>query len=363
MEGPNILFGVSKNKTQEDNGQLTNGKRGSFLITFSLGNANATCNKRSNEPNQQNSPSSSSCPVMASMAQFCYILGPSNFRQKYSSFRSCFQNPIYRKNALSSINLTFHAKPPSVSSSIVCSAANKPSSSSEVSSSSKIRSEVLSPFRSVRMFFYLAFIASGALGGLIALTQLIAALNNPARSSEVPDILTSLGIDIGAASFFAFLYFRENTAKNAQLARLSREESLSNLKLRVDQNKNISVGSLRGIARIVVCAGPASFIIESFKFSEPFTESLLERGVLVVPFATDGNSPSLDFDDSEDMKEITSKRKRLWQLTPVYVSEWTEWLDEQKKLAVIYLCAWMVVCVEVALVILLGMLLLLSCHL
>ncbi|XP_022758573.1 protein LOW PSII ACCUMULATION 1, chloroplastic isoform X1 [Durio zibethinus] len=333
MEGPNILFGVSKNKTQEDNGQLTNGKRGSFLITFSLGNANATCNKRSNEPNQQNSPSSSSCPVMASMAQFCYILGPSNFRQKYSSFRSCFQNPIYRKNALSSINLTFHAKPPSVSSSIVCSAANKPSSSSEVSSSSKIRSEVLSPFRSVRMFFYLAFIASGALGGLIALTQLIAALNNPARSSEVPDILTSLGIDIGAASFFAFLYFRENTAKNAQLARLSREESLSNLKLRVDQNKNISVGSLRGIARIVVCAGPASFIIESFKFSEPFTESLLERGVLVVPFATDGNSPSLDFDDSEDMKEITSKRKRLWQLTPVYVSEWTEWLDEQKKLA------------------------------
>ena len=48
------------------------------------------------------------------------------------------------------------------------------------------------------MFFYIAFIASGALGGLIAFTQLIAALNNPARSSEVPDILTNLGIDIGA---------------------------------------------------------------------------------------------------------------------------------------------------------------------
>ncbi|XP_007050080.2 PREDICTED: protein LOW PSII ACCUMULATION 1, chloroplastic [Theobroma cacao] len=270
---------------------------------------------------------------MASMAQFCYILGPSNLKQKYSSSRFGFENPIYRKNALSSIDLKFHAKPSSVSSSVVCSAANKPSSSSEISSAAKIRSEVLSPFRSVRMFFYLAFIASGALGGLIAFTQLIAALTNPARSSEVPDLLTSLGIDVAAVSIFAFLYFRENTAKNAQIARLSREESLSNLKLRVDQNKIISVSSLRGIARLVICAGPASFILESFKSSEPFTEGLLQRGVLVIPFATDGNSLSLDFDDSEDMKEITTKRKRLWQLTPVYVSEWSEWLDEQKKLA------------------------------
>ncbi|WRX09800.1 Protein LOW PSII ACCUMULATION 1-like - like 1 [Theobroma cacao] len=287
---------------------------------------------------------------MASMAQFCYILGPSNLKQKYSSSRFGFENPIYRKNALSSIDLKFHAKPSSVSSSVVCSAANKPSSSSEIrqpvfssvinlmsqssnglfiilfvlSSAAKIRSEVLSPFRSVRMFFYLAFIASGALGGLIAFTQLIAALTNPARSSEVPDLLTSLGIDIAAVSIFAFLYFRENTAKNAQIARLSREESLSNLKLRVDQNKIISVSSLRGIARLVICAGPASFILESFKSSEPFTEGLLQRGVLVIPFATDGNSLSLDFDDSEDMKEITTKRKRLWQLTPVYVSEWSE---------------------------------------
>ncbi|KAL4377140.1 hypothetical protein GQ457_02G004250 [Hibiscus cannabinus] len=168
-------------------------------------------------------------------------------------------------------------------------------------SDARIRSEVLSPFRSLRMFFYLAFIASGALGGLIATTQLIASLTNPARSSEVSDTLTSLGIDIGAVSIFAFLYFRENTAKNAQLARLSREESLSNLKLCVNENKIIP--------------------------------RLLEREVPVVHFATDGNSPSLDFDESEDMKEITAKRKRLWQLTPVYVSEWTEWLNEQKKLA------------------------------
>ncbi|KAK7345702.1 hypothetical protein VNO77_16312 [Canavalia gladiata] len=225
--------------------------------------------------------------------------------------------------------LSFSHHTPSFTT-LLCSASNKPSPSSEISSTAKIRSEVLSPFRSVRMFFYIAFVASGALGGFIAITQLIGALANSSRSSQVPDILKGLGIDIAAASLFAFLYFRENKAKNAQVARLSREESLSNLKLRVDEKKIIPVNSLRGIARLVICAGPASFVNESFKRSEPFTESLLDRGVLVVPFVTDGNSPSLEFEETE---ELATRRKRLWQLAPVYISEWSEWLDEQKKLA------------------------------
>ncbi|XP_065873812.1 protein LOW PSII ACCUMULATION 1, chloroplastic isoform X2 [Euphorbia lathyris] len=183
------------------------------------------------------------------------------------------------------------------------------------------------------MFFYLAFIASGGLGGLIATTRLIAALTNPARAPEVPEMLQGLGIDIGAVSLFAFLYYRENTAKNAQIARLSREETLANLKLRVNDTRTIPVNSLRGIARLVICAGPESYILESFRLSEPFTESLLDRGVLVVPFATDGNLPSFDFDESEEMKDLTTKKKRLWQLNPSIISDWSKWIDEQKKLA------------------------------
>lgn len=183
------------------------------------------------------------------------------------------------------------------------------------------------------MFFYLAFIASASLGGLIALTQLIGALANPSRAADVPEILKGLGIDLGAVSIFAFLYSRDNNAKNAQLARLAREESLSNLKVRIDDRKTIPVSSLRGFARLVILAGPGSFIEESFKRSDPFTEKLLERGVLVVPFATDGEFPKYEFGESEDSMELTSKRRRLWQLVPFSISEWTKWIDEQKKLA------------------------------
>ncbi|XP_010906935.1 protein LOW PSII ACCUMULATION 1, chloroplastic isoform X2 [Elaeis guineensis] len=181
------------------------------------------------------------------------------------------------------------------------------------------------------MFFYLAFVASGAIGGLISITQLIPALANSSRSAELPEILKGLGIDIGAVLFFAFLYTRENSAKNVQLAKLSREESLSKLKLRVDQNKIISVSDLRGVARLVILAGPASYIAESFRRSRPFSDSLLERGVLVVPFRTDASTPFQFEGNDEEM--IVDKKRRLWQLRPVYTSEWANWIDEQKKLA------------------------------
>ncbi|OIW18272.1 hypothetical protein TanjilG_10270 [Lupinus angustifolius] len=183
------------------------------------------------------------------------------------------------------------------------------------------------------MFFYIAFIASAGLGGLIATTQLIGALANSSRASEIPDTLKNLGIDFGAVSLFAFLYFQENKSKNAQVARLSREENLSNLKLRVDKKRIIPVSSFRGIARLVICAGPASYVTESFKLSEPLTESLLDRGVLVVPFVTDGNLPTLEFEESEELKPPGARRKRLWQLAPVFISEWSEWIDQQKKMA------------------------------
>ncbi|XP_010240110.1 protein LOW PSII ACCUMULATION 1, chloroplastic isoform X2 [Brachypodium distachyon] len=227
-----------------------------------------------------------------------------------------------------------------------CSAANKPSppppevsSNSSSNSMAKIRSEVLSPFRSVRMFFYLAFMASAGLGSLIALTQLVPALTNPARLAGAAETLRGLGIDVAAVAVFAFLYSRDRKASDAQVARLTREENLSRLKLRVGAGgRVVPLGELRGSARLVIVAGPAEFVEESFRRSKPFLKDLMDRGVLVLPFPTDGNTPALQFDGEAEEGEnegdgIGEKSKRLWQLTPVYTSEWAKWLEEQKKLA------------------------------
>ncbi|KAL8253043.1 hypothetical protein R6Q59_036736 [Mikania micrantha] len=274
---------------------------------------------------------------MSTVAQLAVVTtGCTNFRQTSKCLGFCFRidghvlTSVFTTTAINrTATLRNRAKGPLL---VTCSAA-KPSSSSDVSSSARIRSEVLTPFRSVRMFFYIAFIAQASLGGLIAITQLIGALANPSRADSVADIAKGLGIDIGAAALFAFLYYRENKIKNAQMAKLSREENLSNLKLRVDEKKIISVSDFRGLARLVILAGPSSFIKEAFELSEAFTEQLVERGVLVVPFCTDGNGPDFEFDETKEMKQFTNKRRRLWQLVPVLTPEWSQWLDEQKKLA------------------------------
>lgn len=224
-----------------------------------------------------------------------------------------------------------------------CSASpgNRPTSA-EITSAAKIRSEVLSPFRSVRMFFYLAFMASGGLGGLIALSRLVAALRNAPNAGSTPEILMGLGIDLAAVSLFAFLYTRDLKAQNIQLAKLSREETLANLKLEVDGKRVVSISQLRGFARLVIVAGPASFIEEAFKYSKPFTNDLLDRGVRVVYYATDGLVPrlqtsaadtSLNEVKDDEQLSLINKQKSLWQLTPIYTSEWSKWLNEQKSMA------------------------------
>jgi len=209
-----------------------------------------------------------------------------------------------------------------------------------------IRSEVLSPFRSVRMFFYLAFMASGTLGGLIALARLLPALSvsDPARAAGAADTLKGLGIDVAAVSLFAFLYSRESKAKDAQVARLAREERLSRLRLRVGagagaegagagSSRPFTLSELRGTARLVIVAGPAEFVAESFRRSQPFLRELAERAVLAVPFATDGNTPELQLDGGDgdddgvvdDDDDVARRSKRLWQLTPVYTTEWAQY--------------------------------------
>ncbi len=162
------------------------------------------------------------------------------------------------------------------------------------SSDAKIRSEVIAPFRSFRMFFYGAFIASGSIGGLIAVIRLIGALNH-APGAEAPiEIAKGLGIDLAAVIIFALLYQSDAKAREIALAKLSREEDLANLRLQLDNKKVVTLAQLRGISRIVILAGPGSYIEEALKQSEPFKAALLERGVLLAPYATDGATLTVD---------------------------------------------------------------------
>ena len=71
----------------------------------------------------------------------------------------------------------------------------------------------------------------------------------------------------------------------------------------------------------MICAGPEAYIAESFRLSRGFTEGLLERGVVVVPFSSDGNLPEFEY---EEESVGGRDRKRLWQLRTYDVSAWSE---------------------------------------
>jgi hypothetical protein len=201
------------------------------------------------------------------------------------------------------------------------------------SKDARARAEVLSPFRTVRQFFYIAFMASGGLGTLITLSKVAASLSGVDNGVSLESMLKDLGIDVLAVVIFAFLYSQDAKAKNAQLARLGREESLGQLRLELSNKKVVTASSLRGRARLVILAGPSKHIEAALKSAQPFKDQLVERGCLVVPLITEGDktealaSPGGQTSESPIASppveyKVSIETERRWKATPLYTGEW-----------------------------------------
>ncbi|XP_002987350.2 protein LOW PSII ACCUMULATION 1, chloroplastic [Selaginella moellendorffii] len=214
-----------------------------------------------------------------------------------------------------------------------------------ISREARIREEVISPFRSLRLFLYPALMASATIAALTALPRLIAALaNSPNATVEnnasLGQVLEGLGIDVAAIVVFALLYRSDTKARDLQLAKLSREESLASLRVELGNKRVATLEQMRGSARFVIIAGPKSHVDQALELSLPFQEQLLERGVTLVPFVTppaasteESQSSSFQAQKSQAKDDDSAAAARRWIVLPIYTSEWTKWLSEQKKIA------------------------------
>ena len=97
-----------------------------------------------------------------------------------------------------------------------------------------LRSEAEAPFRVFRIACYAALAVSAGLGGLIALTRVIAGfakgeilISNLLASEDV----TGLGIDFVALAVLLSLYKKESGEREKQIKRLQRETTLAQLKV------------------------------------------------------------------------------------------------------------------------------------
>jgi hypothetical protein len=73
----------------------------------------------------------------------------------------------------------------------------------------RLKAEAIAPYRGLRRFMYYAFAASGAIGGFIFLTQLLAG-NNPG------DVLPNLGVQVGVVALMVWLLRLEDKAERKQ---------------------------------------------------------------------------------------------------------------------------------------------------
>ena len=71
----------------------------------------------------------------------------------------------------------------------------------------RLKSEANAPYRGLRRFVYLSFAASGAIGGFIFLTQLLA-------GQDVTSTLPNLGVQVGVIALMVWLLRLEKRAED-----------------------------------------------------------------------------------------------------------------------------------------------------
>ena len=192
------------------------------------------------------------------------------------------------------------------------------------SNATKMRSEAQAPFRVARMFLFGAFGANATLGfGIAALQSVTKALGAP-NGPPLDQSLQNLGINLACALFFGFLYKRDADGRDKQMARISREERLSNLKCELAGGKVVSLYDLRGFSRVVVAAGDAAYCAAAIEAANATRDPLVERGVLLVPVVVEGDA------SSATLPPILENDRRF-RAAPVSVDTYRRWFDEQKN--------------------------------
>lgn len=190
-----------------------------------------------------------------------------------------------------------------------------------------LRSEAEAPFRSVRLLLFGFSVVSAGVGFVVSIPQLIGALGGAPNALPRDDVLTNIAVNLGAVGIFSFLFNNDWEARKKQISRLTREERLGALGLQLANGKKLSVGALRGNARIVLVAGTKTQVAASLEAAEPFKEELVKRGVLVVPlplFATP--------DETAELPPLLLADLR-WRAQPLQLDGWQAWFSEQLSLA------------------------------
>ncbi|VAH58075.1 hypothetical protein VPH35_043275 [Triticum aestivum] len=197
----------------------------------------------------------------------------------------------------------------------------------------KLISEVQAPFRGVRRFFYVAFIAAAGISTFFTIPRLIFALQG---GDGAPDFLETAGnaaINIGGIVVLVALFFWENKKEEEQITNISRNETLSRLP--------------------VILAGSKASVTQAMQRAERYRTDLLKRGVLLIPvifgaslkvqgkpkgFGTTrsaASAPSIGGDFEKRTESIAAKSRLRaevrFKADIVSPEQWESWIRDQQE--------------------------------
>lgn len=197
--------------------------------------------------------------------------------------------------------------------------------SNAIDARARVRSEVLAPFRLVRLVLYGFFTVSATVGLVIALTQLAGGLADAPNALPLKGTIEGIGIDVGAILVFLLLFRSDWQARQKQIARLTREERLGSLQIELSNKKTLRLSQLRKFARPILVAGTKQQVDSAIAAAEPFRQDLIERGILVVPLPL--------FDDAQSGIPTLSSEDLKFKAIALRQNAWRSWFEEQLKVA------------------------------
>ncbi|CAN0888969.1 Protein LOW PSII ACCUMULATION 1, chloroplastic [Linum grandiflorum] len=217
----------------------------------------------------------------------------------------------------------------------------------------KLISEVQAPFRGVRRFFYLAFIAAAGISTFFTVPRLVRAILGGDGAPDLSETAGNTLINIGGIAVLVALLVWDNKKEEQQLAQITRDETLSRLPLRLSTSRVVELVQLRDTYRPVILAGKKETVNLAMQKAERFRTELLRRGVLLVPVIWDesrraeiekkgfGTSrkaaaalPSIGEDFEKRAQSVIAKSKLKAEIRfkaeVVSPAEWERWIRDQQ---------------------------------
>jgi len=226
---------------------------------------------------------------------------------------------------------------------------------------SRLLSESIAPWRTLRLFLYGSLGSGAALGGIITAAGAAAALSGARSDLDLNTEYLNLAIDFGAVALFAFLAkwdFDQGDELNTKVeqklqqkrenkvirkAMKGREETLSKLMLDIrisedgtKQTAAVEAVQTGGKQHVIVVVGPKKAIRDALLGANILKMEFSIRDVLIVPYEIGGKTKQQK-DDEAKLKPVGSgfgtDSRPTWETQP-YVAQpvgegWDEYIQAE----------------------------------